>query len=60
MNQLEEARRIESANAVMELVHKAGRNPPMADLWHQHDPEIRHAVRSLLEKTHRGFDPKPS
>jgi hypothetical protein len=50
---LEEAQRIQSADAVMDLVRQAGRNPPMRDLWSDHDPEIRDAVRSVIERAHR-------
>ncbi len=47
--QLEEARRIQSAAAVIEAVRQAGRNPPVRDLWSGHDPEIRDAVRKVIE-----------
>lgn len=53
LRQLEEARRIQSADAVMERVRQAGRNPPRRDLWSDHDPEIRDAVRAVIEHAHR-------
>jgi len=49
---LEEAQRIQSADAVIEAVRLAGRNPPKRDLWGQHDPEIREAVRAVIERAH--------
>ncbi len=48
--QLEEAERIPSAAAVFELVYKAGRNPPKSEPWGRHDPEIREAVRAVMEQ----------
>ena len=48
LRQLEAARRIQSADAVIEAVRRAGRNPPLRDLWNQHDPEIRDAVKDIL------------
>lgn len=56
LRQLEQARRIQSADAVMEAVRKAGRNPPTRDIWSQHDPEIRDAVRTVIERAHRNRD----
>jgi hypothetical protein len=53
LRQLEEAQRIQSADAVMEAVRQAGRNPPRRDLWSEHDPEIRDAVRAVIERAHR-------
>lgn len=53
LRQLEEARRIQSADAVMNAVRLAGRNPPRRDLWSDHDPEIRDAVRTVIEGAHR-------
>lgn len=44
---LEETQRIQSADAVLEAVRQAGRNPPKRDLWAQHDPDIREAVRAI-------------
>ena len=48
LRQLEEARRIQSADAVIEAAREAGRSPPLRDLWSGHDPAIRDAVRSIL------------
>jgi hypothetical protein len=48
LRQLEEAQRIQSADAVMQAVLRAGRNPPRRDLWSQHDPETRDAVRAVI------------
>ncbi len=58
LRQLEEAQRIQSADAVMEAVRQAGRNPPKRDLWSDHDPEIRDAVRAVIERAHRDEAPK--
>jgi hypothetical protein len=44
LRQLEEAQRIQSADAVIEAVRQAGSNPPLRDLWSGHDPEIRDAI----------------
>jgi hypothetical protein len=38
LRQLEDARRIQSADAVIAAVRQAGRNPPTRDLWSEHDP----------------------
>ena len=54
LRQLEEARRIQSANVVMDAVREAGRNPPRSDMWSDHDPDVRDAVRSVIERAHRG------
>lgn len=50
LRQLEEAQRIQSADAVFAAVREAGRNPPQRDLWSGHDPEIRQAVRAILSR----------
>ena len=50
LRQLEEAQRIQSADAVIEAVRQAGRNPPQRDLWSGHDPDIRNAVRPILSR----------
>jgi hypothetical protein len=52
LRQLEEARRIQSADAVFEAARERGRHPPAIDIWSQHDPEIRDAVRSAIERAH--------
>lgn len=56
--QLEEAQRIQSADAVVEAARQAGRHPAKHDLWSQHDPEIRDAVRAIIERAHRDDGPK--
>jgi len=48
LRQLEEAQRIQSADAVMDSIRAAGRNPSARDLWSGHDPEIRDAVWAVL------------
>lgn len=48
LQQLEIAQRIQSADAVIEAVRAAGRNPPDRNLWSGHDPEIRDAVKAAL------------
>jgi hypothetical protein len=58
LRQLEEAQRIQSADAVIEAVRVAGRNPPTRDMWSHHDPEIRQAVRAVIERAHRERGPK--
>lgn len=50
LRQLEEAQRIQSADAVMEAVRESGRNPPLRDLWSDHDPEVKDAVRAILDR----------
>jgi len=57
LRQLEQAQRIQSADAVIEAVRKAGRNPPTRDIWGEHDPEIRDAVRAAIERAHRDRSP---
>lgn len=57
LRQLEEAQRIQSAALVMAAVREAGRNPPQRDLWSRLDPDIREAVRSVIEGAHAGRDP---
>jgi hypothetical protein len=58
LRQLEEAQRIQSADAVIEAVRAAGRNPPTLDLLSRHDPEIREAVRAVIERAHRERSPR--
>ena len=53
LRQLEEAQRIQSAEAVMEAVREAGRHPPTRELFGQHDPEIRDAVRAAIKGASR-------
>jgi hypothetical protein len=57
LRQLEQAQRIQSAEAVMEAVRAAGRNPPARDLFSRHDPEIRNAVRKVIETAQRERGP---
>lgn len=54
LRQLEEARRIQSADAVIDAVRKVGRNPPKRELWSGHDPDIRDAVKAVLAVTRPG------
>ena len=56
LRQLEEAQRIQSADAVIDAVRQAGRNPPTRALWDQHDPEIREAVKAIITRTHTERD----
>jgi hypothetical protein len=56
LRQLEDARRIQSAESVMDNIRAAGRNPSTRDLWSGHDPEIRDAVRAILTNLEK---PKP-
>jgi hypothetical protein len=58
LRQLAAGRRIQSADAVIERVRQAGRNPPRRDLWSDHDPEVREAVRAVIERAHRGETPE--
>jgi hypothetical protein len=39
---------------VIESVRQAGRNPPGRDLWSDHDPEVKDAVRAVIDRAHRG------
>lgn len=57
LRQLEAAQRIQSAAAVMEAVREKGRNPPQRELWSNHDPEVREAVKAILDNAHR-TDPR--
>jgi hypothetical protein len=50
LRQLEEAQRIQSADAVIDAMRQAGRNPPSRDLWSGHDPEIRDAVKAAITR----------
>lgn len=56
LRQLEEAQCIQSADAVIDAVRLAGRNPPKRDLWSGHEPEIRDAVKDIIARarTDRG------
>jgi hypothetical protein len=56
LRQLEAAQRIQSADAVMDAVRASGRNPPQRDLWSDHDPDVREAVRAVIETAHRTRD----
>lgn len=58
LRQLEEAQRIQSADAVIEAAREKGRHPPTDGLWNQHDPEIRDAVRAVIERAHQDVTPK--
>jgi hypothetical protein len=58
LRQLEEAQRIQSADAVFEAVQRTGRNPPKRDLWSDHNPEIRDAVKAVIARAHAGRDPE--
>lgn len=51
LRQLEYARRIQSADAILEAVRATGRNPSTRDLWERLDPEIRDAVRRILDRS---------
>lgn len=53
LRQLEEAQRIQSADAVMQAAAQAGRHPPRRDLWSDHDPAVRDAVRAVIASAHR-------
>jgi hypothetical protein len=48
LRQLEEAQRIQSADAIIAVARASGRNPPTRDLWSRHDPDIREAVKAIL------------
>ena len=49
LRQLEEARRIQSADAVRSAVLAAGLSLPTRDLFGRHDPDVREAVREILK-----------
>jgi hypothetical protein len=57
LRQLEEAQRIQSADAGGAVVREAGRNAPTRDMWRRQDPEIRHAVRAAIEGAQRARPP---
>jgi hypothetical protein len=59
LRQLEAGHRIQSADAVIEAVRRTGRNPPQRDLWSDHDPEIREAVRTVIDRAHRDNPENP-
>lgn len=50
LRQLEDAHRIQSADAVIEAAREAGRSPPKRDLWGGHDADTRDVVRDLLSR----------
>jgi hypothetical protein len=52
LRQLEEAQRIQSADAVIEAALQAGRHSPRRDLWSDHDPEVRDAVKAAIDRAH--------
>ncbi len=58
LRQLEEAQRIQSADAVIAAVREAGRNPPIRDLWSQHDPAVRDAVKAIIARTREPGTPE--
>ena len=51
LRQLEEARRIQSADAVIDAVRATGRMPATRDLWSSHDPDVRDAVKRILDRS---------
>jgi len=53
LRQLEEARRIQSTDAILDAIRENGRNPILRDLWSNHDPEVKDAVKAILERTHK-------
>jgi hypothetical protein len=57
LRQLEQAQRIQSADAVIAVVREAGRNPPLRDRWSQHDPEVREAVMAIIAGAHQPKTP---
>lgn len=58
LRQLEDAQRIQSADAVIAAVRAAGRNPPIRDLWSHHDPEVRDAVKAVIARARGGGSPE--
>jgi hypothetical protein len=58
LRQLEEAQRVQSADAVMEAVREAGRNAPKRDLGSDHDPEIRDAVKVIIGRARSDRSPE--
>lgn len=53
LRQLEAGQRIQSAAAIIEAVRHTGRNPAVRDLWSKLDPELRDAVREIIERPTR-------
>jgi hypothetical protein len=58
LRQLEEAQKIQSADAVINAARLAGRDAPKRDLWSDHDPEIRDAVKAIIARAHTDRTPK--
>jgi hypothetical protein len=58
LRQLEEAQRIQSADAIIATVRAAGRNPPTRDLWSQHDPDVRDAVQAIIARAQTSKTPE--
>lgn len=50
LRQLEEAQRIQSAEVIRAAVFATGITLPTRDLFGQHDPEVREAVREILRR----------
>lgn len=53
LRQLEDARRIQSADAVMSAVKQLGREPAKRGVWDQHDPDVREAVIAILDQARK-------
>jgi len=50
LRQLESARRIQSADGVLDAARERGRQPSVRGLWDGHDAEVQDAVRAILER----------
>ena len=59
LTQLEEAQRIQSVDAVFSAARERGRHSATHELWSQHEPEIRDAVRRVIARAHRKPPRKP-
>lgn len=46
---LEDAQRIQSADATLQAVEALGRNAPRRSVWDKHHPDIRDAVRAIVD-----------
>jgi hypothetical protein len=49
LRRMEEARKLQSADAIIEEARARGRNPATFELFAGHDPEVRDAVRAILQ-----------
>lgn len=56
---LEDQHRIQSADAVLARAREAGRTIKRYTLYQDHPPQVRDAVRDVIERAHRDREPDP-